>query len=56
MKLIATLGATLPKHQHNYQIDNKTFNENFSFEALKKFYQIDDKDVVIIGTSKTKEI
>jgi len=55
MKLIATLGATKPTFKHKYFIEDKMFEVNFSFEALKEFYQISDDKVIIVGTSKTKE-
>ena len=56
MKLIATLGATKPTFKHKYFIEDKIFEVNFSFEALKEFYQISDDKVIIVGTSKTKEV
>ena len=55
MKLIATLGTTPPMFQHLYYIKNDIFKKNFSFEALKEFYHLDDKKVLIVGTDDTKE-
>jgi len=55
MKLIATLGSTEPKFKHKYFIKDKVFEAIFSFEALKEFYNLQNKDIVIVGTSKTKE-
>ena len=57
MRLLVTLGATKPKPKHIYYINGKKFeNKRFSFEALKDYYNIEDKDVIIFGTDKTKEI
>jgi len=56
MKLIATLGATKPNFKHKYFIKDKVFEVNFSFEALKELYEIDDKNVVIVGTNQTKKV
>jgi len=57
MRLLVTLGATKPRFRHIYYIDKKKFeNKRFSFEALKDYYNIEDKDVIIFGTDKTKEI
>lgn len=55
MKLIATLGSTEPKFKHKYFIKDKVLESNFSFEALKDYFNVVDKDVVIIGTSQTQE-
>ena len=55
MKLIVTLGATLPKYKHYYIIDDKKYFEFFSFLAVKKHFSIKDKDIIILGTQKTKD-
>jgi len=55
MKLIATLGTTKPKNLHTYYIENKKYEKPFSFLALKDYFNIDDNDVIIIGTKDTKE-
>jgi len=54
MKLIATLGTTNAKFKHIYKIDNQNYEEFFSFLALKKYFDIDDRNVIIIGTKDTK--
>lgn len=54
MKLIATLGSTLPRYKHKYYIKDEVFESNFSFEALKNYYNVDDGDVIIVGTSQTQ--
>ncbi len=55
MKLIATLGTTKANHTHIYYLGNQEYSEVFSFFALKKHFNINDKDVIIIGTSATKK-
>jgi hypothetical protein len=55
MKLIATLGTTPTNYKHTYIIENKTYKEYFSFLALKKHFNINDKNIIIIGTKETKE-
>jgi len=55
MKLITTLGSTKPEFKHKYFIKDEVFEVNFSFEALKEFYQIPDSKIIIIGTNFTKE-
>ncbi|MEO1959006.1 MAG: TM1812 family CRISPR-associated protein [Nautiliaceae bacterium] len=55
MKLIATLGTTKANYTHIYYLDNKEYREVFSFFALKKHFNIEDKNVIIIGTSETKK-
>jgi len=54
MKLIATLGTTPTNFKHIYKIDDKSYEEFFSFLALKKHFDIDDKDVIIVGTKDTQ--
>jgi hypothetical protein len=55
LKLIATLGTTQPKFEHQYNIKENSYHEKFSFLAIKKHYDIDSKNIYIIGTKKTKE-
>ena len=54
MRLVATLGTTEAKYKHRYRIEKNRYDTLFSFEALKKHYQIPDSEIVIIGTRDTK--
>jgi hypothetical protein len=56
MKLIATLGATPVGHEHVYVVDNQTYKAKISPLALKEHFNIEDENVYIIGTKKTKEV
>ncbi len=56
MKLIATLGATMAKHKHDYRIEGASHERLFSFQALQSHYNIPDDRIIIIGTIKTKEV
>jgi hypothetical protein len=58
MKLIATLGTTSvnPDRLHLYKIEDKSYKEYFSFLALKRHFNIEDKNIIIIGTKETKNI
>ncbi|NPA87285.1 MAG: hypothetical protein GXO01_01135 [Epsilonproteobacteria bacterium] len=56
MKLIATLGSTKSIRKHKYELNNKIYEEFFSFMAIKKHYKIEDKNIIIIGTKATKEV
>jgi len=53
MKLIVTLGTTKAKYLNKYIIGEIEYNENFSFLALKKHFNINDENVIIIGTKET---
>jgi hypothetical protein len=53
MNLIVTLGTTPANHKHKYNINGKQYDELFSFLALKKAFDIDDKNVYILGTKQT---
>ncbi|GEM_PF-3257657 len=55
MKLIATMGASGIKQIHEYKINDKVYQSQLSFLALAESYKIEDKDIVIIGTKKSKE-
>jgi len=55
MKLIATLGTTEAKFAHTYIIDEYSYNEKFSFLALKKYFNIKNEDIIIIGTKQTQQ-
>lgn len=56
MKLIATLGATPSKHKHTYLMGESRYETYFSFEAVKLYYDIPDKNVYIIGTKETQKV
>lgn len=56
MKLIATLGATPAKFEHGYHIEDKRYSALFSFQSLQKHFNIDDENIIIVGTAKTKEV
>jgi len=55
MRLIATLGATPVKNKHIYKQEDIEYSEYFSFLALKKYYNISDENVYVLGTEKTKK-
>ena len=55
MKLIATLGTTEAKFAHTNINDEYSYNEKFSFLALKKYFNIKNEDIIIIGTKQTQQ-
>lgn len=56
MRLIATLGANMENLEHEYVISDMSYIAYFSFQALAKHSKIADKNINIIGTSKTKDM
>jgi len=55
MNLIVTLGTTPANHKHKYNINDKQYEELFSFLALKKAFNIDDENIYILGTKQTRQ-
>jgi len=55
MRLIATMGASGIKQVHEYRINNQVYKSKLSFLALAEAYNIEDEDIVVIGTEKSKE-
>ncbi len=50
MRLIATMGASMPRHRHTYTIDDKSYETYFAFQAVAQHYAIADDEVFIVGT------